>query len=230
MYIFPMTIATNNPNVLTSMIYSKFFTFPQPVRFFASAAIGNGVLFAIDKIIYYNLKSGGGSDQEGMYLSKLLQENAETISFFISYMVQIAAQHFLNALLVFGLSTISTKKKYMHTLAGSYTTYFGSMLGTTFINTFLIKRGFSKNAAFCISISSFGVFNYFLLSLMTENNKYRVSKDKDPSTREVIGNGMKIGRGGAKYIMNAMPEVVFGCANDADSFRSVKTGSSKIIV
>jgi hypothetical protein len=51
---------------------------------------------------------------------KGLQKNKESISFFISYLIQILAQHFLNAFFVYGLDSIDTKDKYISTLVVTY--------------------------------------------------------------------------------------------------------------
>ncbi len=50
----------------------------------------------------------------------ILKKNKESISFFFSYLIQIVAQHFLNAFFVYGLESISTREKYVNTLVLTY--------------------------------------------------------------------------------------------------------------
>ncbi len=50
----------------------------------------------------------------------ILERNKESISFFLSYLIQILAQHFLNAFFVYGLESISTKERYANTLMLTY--------------------------------------------------------------------------------------------------------------
>ena len=101
-------------------IAELWFTLPQVPRFFASGTIGNAMLFIMDKYCYKNIiptlfKKGPAK------ITNYLSGSKESVSYFISYAAQILAQHFINALLVFGIDTISTKEKYFKTLIGTYT-------------------------------------------------------------------------------------------------------------
>ncbi len=122
---------------------------PEPARFMTAAGFGNIIFFYIDAIIYellihplslcnYNdLVTGQcnhiGDDLPGAILKfaykvvslimppkKILEKNKESISFFLSYLIQIFAQHFLNAFFVYGLESISSKDKYVNTLLLTY--------------------------------------------------------------------------------------------------------------
>ncbi len=121
-------------------IYPKlwFSKVPEPARFFASAGLGNIIFFYIDIILYdlvihplslqdFSKKFNSNNNNIGAKIlllllppKSVLQKNKESISFFISYLIQILAQHFLNAFFVYGLETISNKDKYMSTLFVTY--------------------------------------------------------------------------------------------------------------
>lgn len=87
-------------------------------------------------------------------------------------------QHFLNAVLVYGWETISSREKYFATLILSYSSYFVAVTGSTTCNAILLKRGVSKNTAFWATIWGFGVFNYFLLKHLIGVETNGTSKDE----------------------------------------------------
>ncbi len=172
---------------LTS-IYPKlwFKSIPEPARFMTSAGIGNIIFFYIDVILYdlviYPLSISDYDTQNANNIvtktlqsvlppKRVLQRNRESISFFISYLIQIVAQHLLNAFFVYGLDTISTKDKYLATLAVTYSSYFISLVGSTFCNVFLLRQGMTKNLAFWGTVFGFGCFNFLLLRTLIRSTK-----------------------------------------------------------
>lgn len=134
---------------------------PEPIRFMTAAGLGNILFFNIDRAFYQSIVVPLTKDTH-----KLFQKNKETISFFFSYLIQVGFQHFLNALLVYGLDTISTLEKYVDTLILSYSSYSLSLIGSTMGNAILISRGVSKNVAFWSTIVTFGMVNFFLLRFL----------------------------------------------------------------
>ncbi len=94
------------------------------IRFAASGLIGNVIFFGLD-VSFLPVIKGIGSEayQRQCFLkaSRAISSNAESISFFLAYLVDILVQHFLNALLVFGLDTIKTRELYLSSLATAYT-------------------------------------------------------------------------------------------------------------
>ena len=66
------------------------------------------------------LSSASASKSGSNHRRNMLEKNKESISFFLSYLIQIFAQHFLNAFFVYGLNSIGTKEKYFHTLLLTY--------------------------------------------------------------------------------------------------------------
>jgi len=96
------------------------------IRFAASGLIGNAIFFGLDVSFLPVIKSIGTASeayQRQCFLkaSRAISSNAESISFFLAYLVDILVQHFLNALLVFGLDTIKTRELYLSSLATAYT-------------------------------------------------------------------------------------------------------------
>ena len=96
------------------------------IRFAASGLIGNVIFFGLD-VSFLPVIKGIGTASEAyqrqcfLKASKAISSNAESISFFLAYLVDILVQHFLNALLVFGLDTIKTRELYLSSLATAYT-------------------------------------------------------------------------------------------------------------
>ena len=121
-------------------IYPKlwFNIIPEPVRFMTSSGLGNIIFFYVDIILYdlviyplsitnYDKYKGNANNNVVAKIllfvlppQKVLQKNRESISFFLSYLIQIFAQHLLNAFFVYGLQTISTREKYASTLFVTY--------------------------------------------------------------------------------------------------------------
>ena len=174
---------------------------PEPVRFIVSANLGNIVFFKIDQILYsmviLPLSKG---------MPKMFQRNKETISFFFAYLMQVGVQHFLNAVLVYGLDTIATTEKYLQTLALTYSSYSFSLVGSTIGNSILIKNGVPKNVAFWGTIIGFGVINFFLLKFLmgkssAEDNDISPVHNKTKGARKKV-QSKQIPRGRKGELLN----------------------------
>jgi len=156
-------------------IYPKlWFDVPELARFMTSAGIGNILFFYIDIVLYdlviYPLSLHLNNlryDSKGMakFLPSkfMFHKNKESISFFVSYLIQIVFQHVLNAFLVHGLETVSTREKYLSTLGYTYSSYFVSLIGSTICNILLLRQGIPKNFAFWGTVLCFGMFNFVML-------------------------------------------------------------------
>lgn len=179
-----------------------------------AAGIGNIIFFYIDVILYdmvilpltilnidqFKLSSNNNNNTNlgAKLVSSLLspqsqsflQRNKESVSFFISYLIQILAQHFLNAVFVYGLQSIATTERYLSTLAVTYSLYFASLIGSTICNLSLIRYGMSKNIAFWSTIFGFGLCNFFLLRIF-------IGQDADGKGESSVDATFK-GKGGRK--------------------------------
>lgn len=139
------------------------------IRFGASGILGNIVFFGLDKILFpvivrAAVKLSLSNKSAIVSWSKWINENAVSVSFFVAYLLDIALQHFLNAWLVFGLDTISTRELYFSSLATSYTAYFGTLCGSTILQAYLLQWGLSKSVAFWTTIGLGSVVNYVVLT------------------------------------------------------------------
>mmetsp|Transcript_17669 Transcript_17669/g.26312 ORF Transcript_17669/g.26312 Transcript_17669/m.26312 type:complete len:229 (-) Transcript_17669:86-772(-) len=147
----------------SGMAISKaWYSVPQIFRFGISGTLGNVILFFMDSSFYKNVMLKYAKD-----FPKLVNQNAESVSFFVSYFFQIVVQHVMNAFLVFGWHTIDTRKKYMVSLAGCYATLGSSLVLSTFLNAFMLKNGVPKNIAFWGTMYGFGVINFLVLSRLS---------------------------------------------------------------
>lgn len=140
------------------------FALPEVPRFIASTSVGNLSFFALDSVL--NEIANNRITNE---LPKFIIANQETFCFATAYIVEIALQHLLNAILVYGWSTISTRERYFSTLGMTYSTYITSLVGSTLSHTLLLKYGVPKNFAFIVTLLGFGVFNYYALSIKVSN-------------------------------------------------------------
>mmetsp|Transcript_9112 Transcript_9112/g.13495 ORF Transcript_9112/g.13495 Transcript_9112/m.13495 type:complete len:297 (-) Transcript_9112:431-1321(-) len=180
-------------------VIEKYFQLPEMIRFGIAGVLGNMMFFAIDKVIYNDIipllaptqDEYDGSKTHGIVqtLSFFLNDHREATSFFVSYLIQIVAQHSLNALLVFGWDTINTREKYLKTLVGVYSAYSSVLVVSTILNAVLINIGVQKDIAFWGTLAGTGVLNYYLLSwLATRKNN---EDDLGPSLKSsrVRGGG-----------------------------------------
>ncbi|GFH59791.1 hypothetical protein CTEN210_16267 [Chaetoceros tenuissimus] len=175
---------TTVPTTSTSPFLSNetLMQIPEPIRFMIAGLFGNVGFFAIDSTIYNTILLPLASRPKA---SSVLKRNKETISFFISYLIQVVMQHFLNAIIVYGADTIDTWDKYKETLLLTYSSYSVSLVGSTIGNAVLIQNGIDRNIAFWGTIIGFGFVNFFLLKYLIQG---RTEEDKE---EELKKNGRK---------------------------------------
>lgn len=171
--------ATDQPSFLSTVYPNLWFSsVPEPIRFITAANLGNIAFFKIDQALYNLVILPLSKD-----MPKLFQRNRETVSFFLAYLIQVGLQHFLNALMVYGLETIETSDKYFQSLALTYSSYSFSLVGSTVGNALLIGQGVPKNVAFWSTIIGFGVINFFLLKFMVGGSSSSSSSNNNNSSR-----------------------------------------------
>lgn len=98
-------------------------------------------------------------------------------------MVDIIVQHFLNALLVFGLDTIATRQMYLSSLTAAYTAYFGTLCGSTVLQAYLLRLGVSKSIAFWSTIALGSVVNYLVLTALAARSEAASCQNKTDDRR-----------------------------------------------
>mmetsp|Transcript_32789 Transcript_32789/g.48566 ORF Transcript_32789/g.48566 Transcript_32789/m.48566 type:complete len:312 (-) Transcript_32789:505-1440(-) len=185
--------ASNNNNSSTAgfsnRLISDFYKVHEGIRFFISGNVGNVVFFFLERSLYMSLLSIS-------WLPDVVKDYRDGISFFLAYFLQIAVQHLLHAILVYGIDSISTRDKYIATLIACYSTYMVSLFGSTFLNTFLIKRGINRTVSFCTTMFSFACINYFVLKYINE----KADAANNNNSRNVAPNKQqrnKVSRGGS---------------------------------
>mmetsp|Transcript_15537 Transcript_15537/g.37269 ORF Transcript_15537/g.37269 Transcript_15537/m.37269 type:complete len:241 (-) Transcript_15537:3399-4121(-) len=154
------------------------------IRFGASGILGNAIFFGLDKVFFpvvlrtaVRLSASNRSDVARW--SKWIHDNAGSVSFFVAYLLDISVQHLLNAWLVFGFETISTRELYFSSLATAYTAYFGTLCGSTIFQAYLLSHGTSKSVAFWTTIVLGSLVNYFVLTSL--------NADESSTTRNHLG-------------------------------------------
>jgi hypothetical protein len=152
-------------------VSNKFYAVPKPLRFFISGNLGNVVFFYCERGVSAGLASVAD-------LPLFIQSYKESVSFFVGYMIHIVFQHFLHALLVYGLATINNPAKYLKTLFGTYSTYVTSAVLSTALNGFFLNLGMDKTVAFVSSLYFFAIINYVVLGWIVKKSSQEVTTKK----------------------------------------------------
>lgn len=163
-----LAVTLTAPHAVASM--RSYWSENSAVRFAASGFIGNAIFFGLD-LAFLPIIKGASQKQCFVKVSKTIATNAESISFFAAYLVDIFVQHALNALLVFGLDTIATRQMYLSSLAAAYTAYFGTLCGSTVLQAYLLRLGVSKSIAFWSTIALGSVVNYLVLTALAARSE-----------------------------------------------------------
>eukprot|EP00584_Thalassiosira_punctigera_P007870 CAMPEP_0172535824 /NCGR_PEP_ID=MMETSP1067-20121228/7662_1 /TAXON_ID=265564 ORGANISM="Thalassiosira punctigera, Strain Tpunct2005C2" /NCGR_SAMPLE_ID=MMETSP1067 /ASSEMBLY_ACC=CAM_ASM_000444 /LENGTH=210 /DNA_ID=CAMNT_0013320779 /DNA_START=80 /DNA_END=709 /DNA_ORIENTATION=+ len=195
-------------NLRNSAFYAAWET-NSAIRFGAAGLLGNAVFFGLDKMLLPTVVRAAStlsvSDRSAVIISwsRWTKDNAASVSFFLAYLLDIALQHFLNAWLVFGLETISTRELYFNSLATTYTAYFGTLCGSTILQAYLLQRGLSKSVAFWTTIGLGAFVNYFVLNFL---NAASEKTDKSSTTyNNPGGTDTHCSTGGNKGEMAMVP-------------------------
>jgi hypothetical protein len=167
------------PPVQTSLIasiYGQWFRLSSLVRFFVSGNLGNICFFFIERFLYQFIST---LDR----IPEAVESHKDTISFFAGYLLQIVSQHFLHALLVYGMHTINTRQKYFKTLVCQFYAYGIALFGSTFLNLFLIQSGLDKTMAFFSTMIIFATINYYLIGFLTRRALEKAEPEPEPKGR-----------------------------------------------
>lgn len=181
----------SEPSHLPGKIYEQWFRLSSLVRFFVSGNLGNICFFFIERSIFQYISNLDT-------VPEIVENYQETFSFFAGYLLQIVSQHWLHALLVYGLDTINTREKYFKTLIGQFYAYGMALFGSTFLNLFLIKSGVDKTLAFFSTMMIFACVNYYLIGFLTKRALKSAEPEPQPrgirafqgrATKDSIGRG-----------------------------------------
>jgi len=152
---------------------------PSMGRYFVSGNLGNVVLYLLERflavVLLYVLpdKNNGGDATAGSNDSN----HRDSLSFFAAYWLHIPAQHYLHALLVYGLASINTPQKYWTTLAGMSSTLLVASVGSTALNAVLRQQlGIPKTWAFVLTLYSFSIVNYFVIGYIVKRSAAAADK------------------------------------------------------
>lgn len=179
---------------MTSMIYTIFSIFlhtmstlwfqyiPSMIRYGISGNFGNYFVYAFERIIYQHINAITSSSS--IYINTI-QEYSSTISFFIGYILAVPIQHILHSLLVYGYHTINTLQKYRTTLLGMYGALTFSCIGSTILNTLLLKyTKLSKDHSFIITMYTFAIFNYYIIKWIVQRSSPTSTKANDTNQQK----------------------------------------------
>ena len=178
------------PSALLATISKRWFRLSSLFRFFVSGNLGNICFFLIERAIFSQLS-------QLTSVPEFVNKYMETVSFFIGYLLQIVTQHFIHALLVYGLETIDTREKYFKTLLGQFYAYGISLFGSTSLNLLLIQYGIDKTIAFFSTMVIFACINYYFIgwlvkrAVISSNHDNTLRPAKSSSTKKATTKSSK---------------------------------------
>ena len=155
--------------VAMSMIKAWHKHLPEPFRFFISGRVGDVFFYFLERRLSFLLSTllASSSGPTSSVFMAFLSSSQDTLSFLAGYCLHVIPQHLLHALLVYGLDTINTRRKYTDTLVAMYQAMITSALGAAALNTLLLQTlPISKTAVFVLTLGLFSTINYFWIGWM----------------------------------------------------------------
>ncbi|GAX27823.1 hypothetical protein FisN_13Hh070 [Fistulifera solaris] len=177
--------STTSPTTLRQSL----FRIPAPIRYFISGSCANVVFYFLERLLHRALYHFHFSKQEllGDWTEMMLPSWVNSATFFSAYMLQVPIQHYLHALLVYGLESINTPAKYYRTLGGMFSTLAVAAFGSTALNALLLSTTqLSKTAAFVVTLCAFSIINYFVIGWIVN------ASNKSSTVEVVISNQKKV--------------------------------------
>jgi hypothetical protein len=162
---------------------------PGVLRYFISGNLGNVALFVCERLISWQLRKHQDELPASWYAARSGAVR-DSISFFAGYVLHVPAQHYLHALLVYGLDSINTPARYWKTLGGMYSALGTASVGSTILNGFLLSTGMNKTVAFVATLWIFALFNYFVIGWIV------AASQGSPSATKAAGEKVPRGGGG----------------------------------
>jgi hypothetical protein len=163
---------------------------PSLIRYLVSGNLGNICFFLCERLL------SSAVDDHYHLLPALAQQLLDlpfrdSVSFVTAYMVHVPAQHYLHALLVYGLESIDTAPKYWQTLGGTYSALITSCFGSTVLHHLLIQAWGAqyKTIAFVATLWTFSVFNFFVIGWVVRRTatSQRASEANDSAAQVPMG-------------------------------------------
>lgn len=168
----PEPIKSPNPWRAIGALWYKI---PQVIRFSASGSLATVCLYFLDEFVRWSMQTH----------TDIVPHQLDTMSYFLAYLLHIAAQHALHAFLVYGLETVNTRQKYFNTLIGTYQALAVSAIGSTILNSALIGMGAERNLAFVATLAIFSVLNYFWIGYVVKKSSEKAAQKERQSKKFV---------------------------------------------
>ena len=156
---------------------------PRPFRFFISGRFGDIIFFYCEQFLNKGISTIIQSPSPSLprQVVRVLETSQDSISFLIGFLLHILPQHWIHACLVYGLDTINTRQKYRDTLLGMYQVCLTGAVGSTILNTLLLKlTPASKTAAFIMTLATFSLINYFWIGWVVQKTTQNESPPSAP--------------------------------------------------
>jgi hypothetical protein len=161
-----VTKAAKSWVAIANQVTTTWFALPSPFRYLMSGNIGTICLYTLEYLLAEYIITHNR-------IPSVLHPYREIVTYFVGYLLHIIVQHYSHALLVYGIDTINTRKKYISTLLGMYATLMSSAIGSTMVNAMLLhctNNFFTKKTAFITTLVLFAGINYFVLQWMMKMN------------------------------------------------------------
>lgn len=127
------------PPSFLARLNESWYSCPQLFRFCVSGSLANLLFLWIEKNLFSIL-----SEAPPGQFPAWVHDNATTVSYTTAYLLQIVTTHALNALLVYGLDTVSTLSKYWATLRGQFCAYSVGMVLSVMLFSYLTSSSSSS--------------------------------------------------------------------------------------
>uniref|UniRef100_A0A7S3L6V6 Uncharacterized protein n=1 Tax=Amphora coffeiformis TaxID=265554 RepID=A0A7S3L6V6_9STRA len=198
---------------LYDAIGNRWYQIPQPLRYFVSGNLGNLCLYVLDKALRLWMESMTHPPK-----------NIDSMAYFMAYILHVAAQHAFHAFLVYGLESVSTRQVYWSTLLGTFQAYTGSAIGSTFLNSYLVKQGWNRDIVFITTISFFSCLNYFWISYMVKREEEKAGVIEVSGSKQ---DGKFVGRRKQGKVRNMRGGYcAFGFDKCLDPFMTIPSAAS----
>ena len=127
---FVSTVSSVGSNIVVDRIYHGwwFGQVPEIFRFCFTGSLANVFFLWLEHLLFVVATESPTATIVLTSVFDVEEDHAATISYTIAYLLQIVTTHMLNALLVYGLSTVDTFSKYVTTLRRQFYAYSTGMV------------------------------------------------------------------------------------------------------
>lgn len=192
------TATCNSDKFVVSTIVDKIYTrwwfhgVPQVFRFCFAGSLANLFFLWLEHTLYVWTTNSAIAPFVLTTVFEVEEEHAATISYTAAYLLQIVSTHFLNALLVYGLSTVDTLPKYLTTLRRQFYAYSTGMVLSVMLFGYLTSSTrpewllwMDRRTALWTTTFIIAGINYVVIGKIMNTNQGNDNSSSEKSTNAV---------------------------------------------